>query len=104
MVACGGWTVFGRSSGTYNWFPCMIDRARWLTALPLATAAGALLALHVVAPHYLVHQGFPVDDAWIHAVYARELARSGMLAYNPGVPATGETAIWADYRARSEQR
>jgi hypothetical protein len=37
-----------------------------------------------------------LDDAWIHAVYARELARSGMLAYNPGIAATGETSpLWA---------
>jgi hypothetical protein len=52
--------------------------------------------LQYSAGSYLLHQGFPLDDAWIHAVYARELARSGLLAYNPGVPATGETSpLWA---------
>jgi hypothetical protein len=83
----------------------MIDaRDSWLgprssiavMALPLGAALSALVTLHLVAPAYLRHQGFPLDDAWIHAVYAREFARSGMLAYNPGIPATGETApLWA---------
>ena len=63
---------------------------------PLAAAVCGLAALHIAAPAYLFGQGFPLDDAWIHAVYARELARSGVLAYNPGVPATGETSpLWA---------
>jgi len=39
--------------------------------------------------------GFPLDDAWIHMVYGRSLAIEGLLAYNPGVPATGCTApLW----------
>jgi hypothetical protein len=59
-------------------------------------AAIGLAIFHVSAVSYLLRQGFPLDDAWIHAVYARELARSGLLAYNPGVPATGETSpLWA---------
>ena len=49
---------------------------------------------------YLLDRGFPLDDAWIHAVYGRELARSGSLAYNPGEPTTGETApLWAVFVA-----
>jgi len=49
---------------------------------------------------YLLHRGLPLDDAWIHAVYGRELLRSGSLAYNPGEPATGETApLWAVFVA-----
>ncbi len=63
---------------------------------PFAAALLALYLLYGSAPDYLFRQGFPLDDAWIHAVYARELARSGMLAYNPGIPATGETSpLWA---------
>ena len=61
----------------------------------MAAALGALATLVAAAPAYF-RQGFPLDDAWIHAVYAREFARTGMLAYNPGVPATGETSpMWA---------
>jgi hypothetical protein len=65
-------------------------------AFPIAAALASLVVLEWTAPAYLFRQGFPLDDAWIHAVYAREFARSGMLAYNPGVPATGETSpLWA---------
>jgi hypothetical protein len=40
--------------------------------------------------------GFRLDDAWIHMVYGRELAETGLLAYNRGVPATGSTSpLWA---------
>jgi hypothetical protein len=73
---------------------------RDLPFAPLAWSGGAalcaLIALQLSASDYLLHQGFPLDDAWIHAVYAREFARSGSLAYNPGIPATGETSpLWA---------
>ena len=71
-------------------------RRAWLFLLPDGSAAAAFAAVHLLAPLYLFHQGFPLDDSWIHAVYAREWARTGLLAYNPGVPATGETSIlWA---------
>jgi len=36
--------------------------------------------------------GFPLDDAWIHQTYARNLARSGQLAYLPGQPSAGSTS------------
>jgi hypothetical protein len=65
----------------------------------LIVTGGALLAVAQLvssAPSYMVTHGFPLDDAWIHAVYGRSLARSGALAYNPGVPATGATSpLWA---------
>ena len=64
-----------------------------LTAV--AAAITGLVLFHLSAPDYLSHRGFPLDDAWIHAVYAREIARTLTMAYNPGVPATGETApLW----------
>lgn len=66
------------------------------TLLVLAAALFGVITLLLAAPMYLTQRGFPVDDAWIHAVYARSLAQSGHLAYNPGTPATGETSpLWA---------
>src|SRR5690349_19879454 len=61
-----------------------------------AAVAVPFVLLQLCAPSYLFHLGFPLDDAWIHAVYARSFARNGMLAYNPGIPANGETSpLWA---------
>ena len=38
---------------------------------------------------------FPLDDAWIHMQFARNLAEGRGFAYNPGVPVSGSTApLW----------
>jgi hypothetical protein len=40
--------------------------------------------------------GFPLDDAWIHQTYARNLAYSGQLAFVPGVTSAGSTSpLWS---------
>ncbi len=40
--------------------------------------------------------GFPLDDAWIHQTYARNLALSGEWAFIPGEPSGGSTApLWS---------
>ena len=36
--------------------------------------------------------GFPLDDAWIHQTYARNLAQTGEMAYLPGQPSAGSTS------------
>ena len=36
--------------------------------------------------------GFPLDDAWIHQTYARNLAETGQLSYLPGQPSAGSTS------------
>ncbi|MFH1865616.1 MAG: glycosyltransferase family 39 protein [Candidatus Eisenbacteria bacterium] len=39
--------------------------------------------------------GFPLDDSWIHAQFARNLALGNGFSYNPGVPVSGSTApLW----------
>jgi hypothetical protein len=39
--------------------------------------------------------GFPLDDAWIHQTYARNLVRSGRWEFIPGVVSAGSTApLW----------
>ena len=39
--------------------------------------------------------GFPLDDAWIHQTYARNLASTGELAFVPGQPSAGSTSpLW----------
>jgi hypothetical protein len=40
--------------------------------------------------------GFPLDDAWIHQTYARNLAMNGEWAFIPGQPSAGSTApLWS---------
>ena len=61
---------------------------------------GTLLALLIVlevlnAAVYLRtadQLGFPLDDAWIHQTYARNLGLHGMMAFSPGEPSTGSTS------------
>ena len=39
--------------------------------------------------------GFPLDDAWIHLHFARNLAEGAGFVYNPGTPVAGSTApLW----------
>jgi hypothetical protein len=66
---------------------------------PLPWLAGALLLglLYLAISTWgFGFTGFPLDDAWIHQTYARNLARSGQLAFVPGVPSAGSTApLWS---------
>ena len=40
-------------------------------------------------------KGLPLDDTWIHLVYAKNLAEHGWFFYNPGVPAAGMSSpLW----------
>jgi hypothetical protein len=59
----------------------------------LALAAGVLyLGAAASAGEGLA---FPLDDAWIHQTYARNLARTGEWAFVPGQPSAGSTApLW----------
>ncbi|MBI3287205.1 MAG: hypothetical protein HYZ68_04070 [Chloroflexi bacterium] len=59
----------------------------------LAAAAPALLYLGTAAFHGT--WGFPLDDAWIHQTFARNLAQHGQWAFVPGQPSAGSTSpLW----------
>jgi hypothetical protein len=71
---------------------------RWVPALSLAIAAalGAWYLLGGAGGRGVAAAGFPLDDAWIHQVYARSVARGEPFQYNPGEPETGATSpLWA---------
>ncbi|MCX7841016.1 MAG: hypothetical protein N2559_16390, partial [Anaerolineae bacterium] len=60
-----------------------------------------ILAALVSASVYLIFSsargviGFPLDDAWIHQVYARNLATRGEFAFFPSQPSAGSTSpLW----------
>jgi arabinofuranosyltransferase len=72
-------------------------RARHVAYL-LATAVIALVSFagYLAASKTLYGFGFPLDDAWIHQTYARNLACCGEWAFVPGDPSGGSTApLWS---------
>ncbi|MCA9898878.1 MAG: hypothetical protein H6654_19510 [Ardenticatenaceae bacterium] len=65
------------------------NRRLWVV---VAAGMGLALFLGVTVQNKL---GFPLDDAWIHQTYARNLARNGRLEFTPGVSSAGSTApLW----------
>lgn len=64
----------------------------WFVAL----GVWALLAVFYLAQGELVRVHFPLDDAWIHQVYARSFSSGDWFAFNPGQQETGATSpLWA---------
>jgi hypothetical protein len=58
----------------------------------IALAAALSLLAYVIGAG---GEGFPLDDGWIHQVYARNLAERGEWAFVPGMPSAGSTApLW----------
>ena len=66
-----------------------ITRHSWLI-ISLVAVLSSSLYLAYARSHGLA--GFPLDDAWIHQTYARNLAQTGQLAYLPGQPSAGSTS------------
>lgn len=61
-----------------------------LLGLALASAGGYLLLSALRGEN-----GFALDDAWIHQVYARNLATRGEFSFFPGQPSAGSTSpLW----------
>jgi hypothetical protein len=64
----------------------------WLLYLILALST---VALYTGLSAIGGQTGFPLDDAWIHQTYARNLAASGQMAYVPGQTSAGSTSpLW----------
>jgi hypothetical protein len=74
--------------------------------MSLLKMALVFLAAHVATAFYFLSNsapgtaaafvGLPLDDAWIHLVYARSLAALHGFAFNPGQLETGSTSpLWA---------
>jgi len=72
----------------------------WLAALLLAGCL-TLGILVLTADRFTGGQGgVPLDDAWIHFQFARNLARGDGLSFNPGEPTSGSTApLWTLFLA-----
>ena len=63
--------------------------------LILLLAGLAAVGGFLIASSRVRGPGFPLDDAWIHLTYARNLGQSGEWAFVPGKPSGGSTApLW----------
>jgi len=70
-----------------------------LSPRDVLTLAGITLlsvGLYLVFSRVYYHFGFPLDDAWIHQTYARNLALRGEWSFLPGQTSGGSTApLWS---------
>ncbi|HEX2981280.1 MAG TPA: hypothetical protein VHO48_13505 [Anaerolineaceae bacterium] len=66
-------------------------RSVWILALACLVSLGA----SIVASGVTYRLGFPLDDAWIHQTYARNLAQRFEWSFVPGQPSGGSTSpLW----------
>src|SRR5690606_28996768 len=64
-------------------------------ALLIGAAAILSATCYSVVAARLTAPGFPLDDAWIHLQFARNLVEGQGFSYNPGVSSSGSTApLW----------
>jgi arabinofuranosyltransferase len=62
----------------------------------LGLAALLSLGIYLLFSSLTYRLGFPLDDAWIHQTYARNLVEYGQWAFIPGQPSAGSTApLWS---------
>jgi hypothetical protein len=61
----------------------------------LAVAALVAVLFYLLLSNLAFGVGFPLDDAWIHLTYARNLAEHGEWSFRPGERSAGSTApLW----------
>lgn len=74
----------------------VIARSLNRPSLTIAVALAALTCLAYLASAQMAGGlGFPLDDAWIHQTYARNLALTGQWAYDAGRVSAGSTSpLW----------
>jgi hypothetical protein len=54
------------------------------------------LSIYLLFSSLTYRLGFPLDDAWIHQTYARNLVEFGQWSFVPGQPSAGSTApLWS---------
>ncbi len=69
--------------------------ARWGSWLGLIALGLAAPLAFLAAAHFAGHSGFPLDDAFIHQTYARNLALTGQWIYSGDLPSAGSTSpLW----------
>lgn len=77
----------------------MVSREKFSLVL-LTIAATLSVCIYLLVSRYTYRTGFPLDDAWIHQTYARNIAASGTWSFIPGEPSGGSTApLWSSLLA-----
>ena len=67
----------------------------WIQFLLLVILAMLVILAYTASARAATGLGFPLDDAWIHQTYARNLGQGGEWAFVPGNPSGGSTApLW----------
>jgi hypothetical protein len=69
-----------------------IAKHRYFTAGILGVFSAVALGSYILASDWVYRTGFPLDDAWIHQTYARNLGSTGSWSFIPGQPSAGSTA------------
>jgi len=66
------------------------------TIVILGSISALSLAAYLLTSYFFYSVGFPLDDAWIHQAYARNLALRAEWAFISGVPSAGSTGpLWS---------
>lgn len=63
-----------------------------MTKVILVLASVISVAGYLFSSQAVYKTGFPLDDAWIHQTYARNLAESGEWFFSPGIRSAGSTS------------
>lgn len=77
----------------WSWDATARRHLGWMVALFTALSLAYAIVLALVPGTF----GFPIDDAYIHQQFARNLAENGEIAFNLGEPSSGDTApayVW----------
>jgi hypothetical protein len=83
-------------SDSPSWARKLVDKnARVVQLVVLVVICAAASAIFVLSSSQYGNIGFPLDDAWIHQTYARNLIQFGQWVYFPGQVSAGSTSpLW----------
>jgi hypothetical protein len=74
----------------------MMSPLRQRSIILLGILAAVSVGVYLLASSIFYRIGFPLDDAWIHQTYARNLVQYGQWAFVPGAASAGSTApLWS---------
>jgi hypothetical protein len=84
------------TGGRFSAIVCRLPSAVRGLAVYFGLSALVVTAYLITAQVQNAEFGFPLDDAWIHQVYARNIGTRGEFAFFPGQPSAGSTSpLWA---------